>query len=35
LILVLGFMKKLGIQEVRLADVNLTDGILLDPAFWQ
>jgi exopolyphosphatase/guanosine-5'-triphosphate,3'-diphosphate pyrophosphatase len=34
LILVLGFMKKLDIEEVHLADVNLTDGILIDPAFW-
>ena len=35
LILVLGFMKKLDIREVRLADVNLTDGVLIDPVFWQ
>ena len=34
LILVLGFMKKLDIEEVHLADVNLTDGILIDPTFW-
>lgn len=34
LILVLGFMKKLDIEEVHLTDVNLTDGILIDPAFW-
>jgi exopolyphosphatase / guanosine-5'-triphosphate,3'-diphosphate pyrophosphatase len=34
LILVLGFMKKLDIAEVHLMDVNLTDGILIDPAFW-
>lgn len=34
LILVLGFMKKLDIVEVHLADVNLTDGILTDPTFW-
>jgi len=35
LILVLGFMQKLEIEEVLLADVNLTDGILVDPAFWR
>ncbi len=35
LILVLGFMKKLDIGEVHLMDVNLTDGILVDPVFWQ
>jgi len=34
LILVLGFMKKLDIMEVHLANVNLTDGILTDTAFW-
>jgi exopolyphosphatase / guanosine-5'-triphosphate,3'-diphosphate pyrophosphatase len=34
LILVLGYMKKLEIAEVHLADVNLTDGILTDQAFW-
>jgi exopolyphosphatase / guanosine-5'-triphosphate,3'-diphosphate pyrophosphatase len=34
-ILVLGFMKKLDIAEVHLTDVNLTDGILIDPAFWE
>lgn len=34
LILVLGFMKKLDITEVHLADVNLTDGILTDATFW-
>jgi len=34
LILVLGFMQKLDIKEVRLMDVNLTDGILIDPAYW-
>jgi exopolyphosphatase / guanosine-5'-triphosphate,3'-diphosphate pyrophosphatase len=35
LILVLGFMQKLEIEEVLLADVNLADGILVDPAFWR
>lgn len=35
LILVWGFMQKLDIAEVHLADVNLTDGILNDPAFWK
>jgi exopolyphosphatase / guanosine-5'-triphosphate,3'-diphosphate pyrophosphatase len=35
LILVLGFMKELDIEEVQLVDVNLTDGILIDPSFWQ
>jgi exopolyphosphatase/guanosine-5'-triphosphate,3'-diphosphate pyrophosphatase len=34
LIMVLGFMKKLDIEEVHLMDVNLTDGVLIDPAFW-
>ncbi len=34
LILVWGFMQKLEIAEVRLEDVNLTDGILSDPEFW-
>ncbi|MEN6624560.1 MAG: hypothetical protein ABFD50_23820 [Smithella sp.] len=34
LILVLGFMKKLGIKEVIPIDVNLADGVLIDPAFW-
>ena len=35
LILVLGFMKKLDIDRVYLKDVNLTDGILIEPSFWQ
>ncbi len=35
LLLVLGFMQKLDIQEVELVDVNLTDGILIDSSFWQ
>lgn len=35
LILVWGFMQKLDIAEVRLADVNLTDGILSNPDFWK
>lgn len=34
LILVLGYMNKLGLNEVRLVDVNLADGILIDPDFW-
>jgi exopolyphosphatase/guanosine-5'-triphosphate,3'-diphosphate pyrophosphatase len=34
LILVLGFMKKLHIEKVHLADVNLADGILIAPTFW-
>ena len=34
LILVLGFMQKLGIKEVVLVNVNLTDGVLVDPQYW-
>jgi exopolyphosphatase/guanosine-5'-triphosphate,3'-diphosphate pyrophosphatase len=34
LILVLGFMEKLGIEKVELSDVGLVNGILIDPAFW-
>jgi exopolyphosphatase/guanosine-5'-triphosphate,3'-diphosphate pyrophosphatase len=34
LILVLGFMEKLGIKEVIPLDINLADGILISPAFW-
>lgn len=34
LILVLGFMEKLGIKKVMPVDVNLADGVLIDPAFW-
>ena len=34
LILVLGFMKKLGIKEVIPVNVNLADGVLIDPEFW-
>jgi exopolyphosphatase/guanosine-5'-triphosphate,3'-diphosphate pyrophosphatase len=34
LIIVLGFMNKLDIKEVHLMDVNLTDGVLIDPACW-
>jgi exopolyphosphatase/guanosine-5'-triphosphate,3'-diphosphate pyrophosphatase len=34
LVLVYGFMKKLGIKEVIPVNVNLADGILIDPAFW-
>lgn len=34
LILVLGFMKKLGIKEVVPVNVNLTDGVLVDPQYW-
>ena len=34
LILVLGYMQKLKIDQVYLKDVNLTDGVLMDPSFW-
>jgi exopolyphosphatase / guanosine-5'-triphosphate,3'-diphosphate pyrophosphatase len=34
LILVLGYMQKLKIDQVYLKDVNLTDGVLTDPSFW-
>jgi exopolyphosphatase / guanosine-5'-triphosphate,3'-diphosphate pyrophosphatase len=34
LILVLGFMKKLGIKEVLPVNVNLADGVLIDPVYW-
>ena len=34
LILVLGFMEKLGIKVVVPINVNLADGVLIDPAFW-
>ena len=34
LILVLGFMKRLGLNEVTLVNVNLADGVLIDPTFW-
>jgi exopolyphosphatase / guanosine-5'-triphosphate,3'-diphosphate pyrophosphatase len=34
LLLVYGFMKKLGIKEVIPINVNLADGILIDPVFW-
>jgi exopolyphosphatase/guanosine-5'-triphosphate,3'-diphosphate pyrophosphatase len=34
LILVLGFMEKLGVKRIRLVNVNLTDGILIDPSYW-
>lgn len=34
LILVLGFMQKLGIKEVVPINVNLTDGVLVDPQYW-
>ncbi|MGV8056555.1 MAG: Ppx/GppA phosphatase family protein [Smithellaceae bacterium] len=34
LILVLGFMEKLAIKEVIAVNVNLADGVLVDPAFW-
>jgi hypothetical protein len=34
LILVLGFMEKLGIKEVIPVNVNLADVILIDPEFW-
>jgi exopolyphosphatase/guanosine-5'-triphosphate,3'-diphosphate pyrophosphatase len=34
LILVLGFMNKLSIDRIYLVDVNLADGVLIDPTFW-
>jgi exopolyphosphatase / guanosine-5'-triphosphate,3'-diphosphate pyrophosphatase len=34
LILVLGFMEKLGIKEVVPVNVNLADGVLIDPQYW-
>ncbi len=34
LILVLGFMQQLGIREVMLKNINLADGVLMNPAFW-
>jgi exopolyphosphatase/guanosine-5'-triphosphate,3'-diphosphate pyrophosphatase len=34
LILVLGFMQQLGISEVMTQNINLADGVLLNPAFW-
>ncbi len=34
LILVLGFMEKLGIEEIIPVNVNLADGVLIDPVFW-
>ncbi len=34
MILVLGFMEKLGIKEVIPVNVNLADGVLIEPAFW-
>ncbi|HHH29797.1 MAG TPA: hypothetical protein ENK57_15835 [Polyangiaceae bacterium] len=33
-LLLLGFMQALGIQEVHLVDVDLTDGLLLESEFW-
>ncbi|MBP7764445.1 MAG: hypothetical protein K4445_12460 [Deltaproteobacteria bacterium] len=35
LILVLGFMQALEIDRVILKDINLTDGVLIEPSFWQ
>lgn len=34
LILVLGYMEALGISSVMTAKVNLADGVLVNPAFW-
>ncbi len=34
LILVLGFMERLGIKEVMPVNVNLADGVLIDQEFW-
>jgi exopolyphosphatase/guanosine-5'-triphosphate,3'-diphosphate pyrophosphatase len=34
LILVLGFMKQLDLNEIIPVNVNLADGILFDPTFW-
>lgn len=33
-ILVLGYMKQLGIQQVEILDVNNSDGGVVDPQFW-
>jgi hypothetical protein len=35
LILVKGFMDKLGIHEVVPIKVNLTEGVLVEPSFWK
>jgi exopolyphosphatase/guanosine-5'-triphosphate,3'-diphosphate pyrophosphatase len=34
LILVLGFMQQLGLSEVMPLNINLADGVLINPAFW-
>ncbi|MCX5810522.1 MAG: hypothetical protein NTX36_14350 [Proteobacteria bacterium] len=34
LILVLGFMQQLGLSEVVPLNINLADGVLINPAFW-
>ena len=34
LILVLGFMKQLALNEIIPVNVNLADGIFFDPTFW-
>jgi exopolyphosphatase/guanosine-5'-triphosphate,3'-diphosphate pyrophosphatase len=34
LILVLGFMQQLGLSEVMVQNINLADGVLINPAFW-
>ena len=34
-VLVLGFMRSLGIQEMDIIDINNADGALLYPAFWE
>ena len=33
-LLLVGFMRALGIEEVRLVDVDLTDGLLFESEFW-
>ena len=35
LILVDGFMEHLGIEEVHVLDVDMSDGVLVSPAFWE
>ena len=35
LILVLGFMQQLGLNEVMTLNINLADGVLINPAFWK
>ena len=35
LILVDGFMEHLGIPEVHILDIDMTDGVLVSPSFWE